>query len=231
MPKRPSPRNLKAPAKSISPTKRLERSQTAIQALADLKRQAVAPSVLTKSSPWPRCLHIDVPDNDDWYTFCADLLEAGQTRWWAQGDREARHNNNDPSVPRFQTWEEFRKALLQVGERYWEAVGGPSSKAGRPNWFARCWQAYHKEFKAAYSDGRCTIRENDLFPLVNGRPITQGVVQKMIRKGDQGVPKLSDEVCRKYARVLHLSFRLTRPESLSPSDNTFLMKYLPPPFR
>ena len=233
MPEQSRPRNLKAPAKPLSAKERRARMRYRRMLLADLQRQAMASSVVTRVSlkalPSPKQLHIYVTDTDDWYAFCADLLAAGQVQWWIQGDREARYNNNDPSVPHFKTLAAFRKALLQVGEQYWETTCAPRNKAGRPNVFFRCWRAYQKELKAALANRSCTLRDEDLFPLINRRPITQAAVQRMIRKGDQDTPKLSEEVYRKYARLLHLSIKhnVQSLESLPLRDRTFIKKYLP----
>lgn len=154
MAERSSPRNLKAPAKPLSSKKRRAFIQDGLVVLADLKRQAVAPAVMIKALPGPQLLHIAVPDTDDWTMFCADLLEAGHLQWWLQGDRGARYNNNDPSVPRFEKWADFRKALLQVGERYWKTTGSPRRRRGRPNMLGRCWRALWKELNAARAAGR-----------------------------------------------------------------------------
>ena len=153
-------------------------------------------------------------------------------QWWLQGDREARYNNNDPSVPHFKTWAAFRKALLQVGERYWETTGATTRRRGRPDMLGRCLRALWKELEAARAIGRMKYRKTDLVPMIHGHPITQDEVQGMIRKAD---PELSDplhnEVCKKYGRLLYLSFKLTHPEQLTPSDNDFLEKYFLPWFK
>lgn len=71
-----------------------------------------------------------------------------------------------------------------------------------------------------------------MVPLMNGHPITQDEIQRMMRMGDPGFPdSLSKEVCRKYGRVLYLSFKLTNPDQLAPSDDAFLEKYLLPVFK
>jgi hypothetical protein len=228
-------RNLKAPAKPITRQAREARKQESAAILADLERQAVSPSVVTKASlgaKGPKLLHIPVPDNDDWYSFCADLLMRGQAQWLWQGDREARHNKNDGSIPQFKTWTAFRKALLQVGERYWETTGAQTRRRGRPDMMGRCWRALWKELTAARATGRMTYRRKDLVPLINGSPITQEEVQRMIKQGDPGHPlyphDLSKEACKKYGRLLYLSFKLTHPEQLTHSDDAFLTTYFLP---
>jgi hypothetical protein len=236
MSERYSPRNLKPPTKPISSKERQARSQHSRALLNDQQRQAVEPSVMTMfaSSPWPRQIHIDVPDHDDWVTFCAELLAAGQAQWYRQGDREARYNNHDPSVPRFETWAAFRKALLRVGERYWRPTGATRSRRGRPDMLNRCWRAMMKEFIAARAAGRLTYRKNDLVPLINGHPITQEEIQRMVRTGDHDpspvAHNLSDKVCQKYSRLLYLAIK-SKHQQLTPSDKAFQAKHLLPYFK
>lgn len=188
-----------------------------------MPRRPARPQKPSVSPPAPQVFQIRVPDNDDWYAFCAALLSTGQAQWWFHGNRQTRLEEGDPTLPTFETWGQWKKALLRVGRLYWDAQTQVVTKAGRPNKFFTCWRAFHKALKEGIESGRYTLSEDDLIPRFKGRPITQGEIERMMCKADS---TLSLKVSKKYARALHIIVTNRNLSNLSKSDDAFLEKYL-----
>ena len=177
-----------------------------------------------KPSPALKRLQISVDNNDDWYVFFANLLSAGREAWLQEG-RNRRAREGDPTLPTFETWAQWKKALLRAGRLYWEAQSQRVQKPGRPNKFSQCWRAFRKSLHEGIRTGRYKIHsfgKDEWVIQFKDHPITQGEVARMIGEGD---PSLQAKTREKYSRALHIIYA---KRFYFESDIAFITKHISP---
>jgi len=179
------------------------------------------------SPPAQKSLRLIVPDHDDWYAFMAEVIIRAYWEWVAQGDRRSRFEQRDPTVPRHRKWAEWREDILRVARLSWTELGGSEVKSGRLSMFDRCRETYLQALNVALRDGRVQFFKGEREPEVEGRPITQGMIVRLMGEAD---PDLEKQVRRKYARMIKLisAHRSNDWNTLpNPSDQAFMKKYVP----
>lgn len=170
-----------------------------------------------------QALTITVQDDEEFPTFLLNLLSEGYLRWLQTNGRVIRLGITQ-KIPLYtsQSWKGWRRTVYPAVRKFWEEYTHKSTQR-QGTLYARCNDLITRVLRHLQQDSGGQ-------PLYHGKPLSQYRLANLMGEEDARLHTdglLSEQVCRRYARLWFVRRKCANPTSLTHADLQFLKKHDP----